>query len=566
MVSPNISKKESQSLELSDNTKRLFQVVYTEQNKDIKKSDEESKIRVSALISKMAFYYEKIRNSVDYKEEYLLRKNAIERALKRFIVIEGVIKVSDSLELSKSLLIELIRAGYLPNNSIPEKKIKDIAYILEKYVKLKNYSLARLGLSNSIKKGEVIKTKDLISERNKLTSWIIAMAASEIEGSLGLDRIKETAANNMYDTLINIIKLPKELSEYQKDLEIQIYLGIYRDYLKFDVDMLSFILFKYYNSNWKNAKDEDIAKISQNINLIRKAIDAQLKHPLQKQLHKIIAKYTVYFSILEEMVSEDPVGVYEAVKNDPKAFPRMIKKICAKKYKSIKSKLWRAATRSIIYIFLTKSIFVILLEVPAIKWFGEEINYFTLGINIVFPALLLFIIVLFTKVPTEANTNKIVEGIEELSFKNKEREEPYVLKKPSKRGGMANALFSIFYSITFFLSFGAVIWVLDKLNFNWVSTVIFLFFLAFVSFFSIRIRKSVKEMVVVESADNLVGFVIDFFYVPIVAVGKWLSEKFSRVNVFVFVMDFIIEAPFKILIDIAEDWIKYVKERKDEIV
>jgi hypothetical protein len=51
-----------------------------------------------------------------------------------------------------------------------------------------------------------------------------------------------------------------------------------------------------------------------------------------------------------------------------------------------------------------------------------------------------------------------------------------------------------------------------------------------------------------------------------VAVGKWLSEKFSRVNVFVFVMDFIIEAPFKILIDIAEDWTKYVKERKDEIV
>jgi len=54
--------------------------------------------------------------------------------------------------------------------------------------------------------------------------------------------------------------------------------------------------------------------------------------------------------------------------------------------------------------------------------------------------------------------------------------------------------------------------------------------------------------------------------VPIISVGKWLSEKFSQVNIFVFILDFIIEAPFKIIIEITEDWAKYVKERKDDIV
>ena len=53
---------------------------------------------------------------------------------------------------------------------------------------------------------------------------------------------------------------------------------------------------------------------------------------------------------------------------------------------------------------------------------------------------------------------------------------------------------------------------------------------------------------------------------PIVATGKFLSEKFSRVNVFVFIMDFIMEAPFKAFVEIAEEWTKYVKERRDEIV
>jgi len=70
---------------------------------------------------------------------------------------------------------------------------------------------------------------------------------------------------------------------------------------------------------------------------------------------------------------------------------------------------------------------------------------------------------------------------------------------------------------------------------------------------------------VVEPKENIFVFIIDFFYIPIIAVGKWLSQKFSRLNVLVFVLDFIIEAPFKIFVEIAEEWTKYVKERKEDI-
>ena len=40
----------------------------------------------------------------------------------------------------------------------------------------------------------------------------------------------------------------------------QIFIGIYRSFLKFDYDMLSFILFKYFNANWDKASDDDIEK------------------------------------------------------------------------------------------------------------------------------------------------------------------------------------------------------------------------------------------------------------------------------------------------------------------
>lgn len=48
-------------------------------------------------------------------------------------------------------------------------------------------------------------------------------------------------------------------------------------------------------------------------------------------------------------------------------------------------------------------------------------------------------------------------------------------------------------------------------------------------------------------------------------VGRWLSNNMSKVNIFVFIFDFIIEAPFKILVDIADDWTKYVREKRDNM-
>jgi len=551
MANPTLTRKTEDTFTVTENTKKLFQVIYREQNKEERTDDEIPKIKVSELISKMAFYYEKIRNSVDYEEEHLLRKNAIERILKRQIVIQGAIRELKSQAMAKYLLTELIRAGYLPNNQIPESKINEVGEVIDKYIKLKNYSLARVRGNSKAK--------------NELINWIIAMAACDIEERLGRNIVNQIIISNMYEILNQNIKLAED-SPYKQDKEIQIYLGIHRNLLKFDRDMIEFILFKYFNTNWQNAQDEEIAKLAQNITALRQAIDKQVSHPLTSQLNRIINRYTVFFTILSDVIEDDPVAVYDSFKTDIKAFPRQIKKICSRRYKQARSKLWRAAIRSIIYIFLTKSIFAILLEVPAIKWFGEEVDPISLAVNVTFPAFLLFLVVLFTRLPSEDNTKKIIEGINEIVFKEYEHKEPFRLSKPVKRGKFMNTVFGIVYTITFFLSFGLVIWGLDKVGFNWISITIFLFFLALVSFFGIRIRKGARELIIVEPKENIINFFTDFFYTPVVAAGKWLSEKFSRINVFVFILDFIIEAPFKIFVEIAEDWTRYVKERKEEIV
>ncbi len=567
MVSPYLKRKTQAVPQVSVEAKDLLKVIYKKQNQAREESDEVPKIRVSELISKMSFYYEKIRNSVDYNEEYLLRKNAIERILKRQLVIESIVKTSKSEGLAKHLLVELIRAGYLPNNKVPETKKKEVAKIIEKYIKLRNCSLPKisesLNLSNSSKNSK--SEKKNLEKRRELNNWIIAMAASELEGNLGGDVVKETLVKNLFQYLTKNIKLSRD-SKYQKDLEIQIYLSIHRNFLKFDEDMLGFILLQYFNGEWRDPTDEEIVKIGKSINSQREVINKQLNHPLAKKIDKIVSKYGVFYSILKDIMEEDPVYFYNTINNKPDLFTDLVKKNFNKRFNESRSKLWRAATRSIIYIFLTKSIFVLLLEIPATRWLGEPLDLIPLIINIAFPPFLLFLAVFFIRISDDENMKKVIEGVNEITFKDKQRNEPIYLTPPSPRGRISGFIFNTLYAITFLISFGAVIWILDLIGFNWVSIIIFLFFLAFVSFFAIRIKKTTRELIIVESRENILTFFLDFFSIPIIAVGKWLSQRFSRLNVFVFVLDFIIEAPFKVFVEIAEEWTRYVKERKDEIV
>jgi len=561
MVTPNLSQKQSVVLTTTEMAKKLFQTIYFERKQE-KKDDDEAKIRVSETISRMAFYYEKIRNSVDYKEEHLLLKEAINRVLKRLISIE---QQRDEQQIAKDLLTELIRAGYLPNNKIPETEIVPVGAIVKKYLKLK----------------ALAKARTVEVDKRELGEWVMNLAACELEDHLNPKEVNNQVVTSMYETLAPLLELPASParladdsakraggpadSPLEKDKGIQLYVSIYRSYLRADEDIVSFVLFKYLVPNWLTADDTILTGAAEKIDELVRIIHYHLAHPLANQLNRLVARYMVFFSILTEVIAENPMEVYDCLKKDPKAFPRRIKHICAKRYKSVKRKLWRAAVRSIIYLFITKMLLVLVLEIPVANFLGQPVNDLSLGINVSFPPLLLFLIVLFTRMPGDGNTAKIIEGIDQLTFVEKARREPIKLRPAAGRSAAKSFIFSLLYVVTFFVSFGAVVWFLNRVGFHFVSITIFLFFLALISFFSIRIRKRVRELLVVDPRENIFSLLMDFFSVPIIAAGKWLSEKFSKINVLVFILDFLIEAPFKLFVEVAEEWTKYVKERKEDI-
>ena len=567
MLNPKIHEQAAATLTVNDSTKKLLQAIYHAQHNSGAAKGDQPRIRVSSVISRMSFFYEKIRNAVDYKEEYLLRKEAIERILRRQILIEGTITDNDHEKISQHLLAELIRGGYLPNNYLPTGLIDEVAVIIKKYLVIKDIAVAQLGQqagSTSLIKKDLVKFKEELSQRNELVAWLLAVAASEIESRLGNDQALSQAINNLYQYLLDNIELANQ-SELSADLPIQIYLSVNRNFAKLDNDMLAFILFKYYLADWQKMEASRWPAVAKKINEIRRAINQQLQHPLAAPLDKLTRRYAVCTSVLLDVLRSDPVGIYASIKTDPKAFPRQIKKVCEKNYAKAKNLLWRAAVRSIIYIFLTKTVLVIALEIPANKIFGAPVSWGALLINAIFPAALLFFSVLITKLPNESNTDKIISLVNELSFEENRRQTPITVRLPQKKAGILTRIFNIIYALTFLVTFSAIVWALYILHFTLISIVIFLFFLVFVSFFIIRIKRVTNELKITEDKESLWLILFDIFTLPVMAVGKWLSEKFDKVNVFVFLLDFIIETPFKFFVDMAEDWTNYVKERKSQI-
>jgi hypothetical protein len=52
---------------------------------------------------------------------------------------------------------------------------------------------------------------------------------------------------------------------------------------------------------------------------------------------------------------------------------------------------------------------------------------------------------------------------------------------------------------------------------------------------------------------------------PIAQVGRYLTEGISQINIFVFVLDFIIETPFKGLFSFAEQWFFFLHSKRENL-
>src|SRR3989338_8262781 len=113
---------------LSPATKRLLQR-YQEWYGSLEPKESITTLHVDEAASAVATFYEKLRGIVDWKEEHLLRKGAIERILRRRVLMSEEFDT-----LAERIVMELIRGGHFPNDVIQDSKIPAIQRSIDKYI------------------------------------------------------------------------------------------------------------------------------------------------------------------------------------------------------------------------------------------------------------------------------------------------------------------------------------------------------------------------------------------------------------------------------------------------
>lgn len=503
---------------------------------------QEPKVKVQMTISRLAFVYEKIRNVIDYKDEHLIRKNAIERMLKRRLYTE------DKKEHFGLLLVEeLIRAGYLANNVLPERVIGEIDTIIEKYLRT---LLA-------------VAPNRLTKDRRAAVNWILSVCATEIEHKL-VPQIKQDAlVESMYAVLRKDVDLANDISD-PTERDLQVYIAIHRALIKSDWPIIRYHLLNFYLPGWLESDPRAIEYFTQNFEALHDVIERQVNHPLGDRLFRFVKRFSVLFVIMGDLLEKHGPNFQNLI-HDQEEFEKEIRAACEVRYKHANVRLRRSYVRTIIYVFFTKMLLALLLELPYEIYVLTTTYYLPLIINIAFHPVLMFLIAVSIRVPSTKNTDKIVELLHKIVHQNPTEGFLYKKKKTFGRSPFTEVIFTIFYFIMFVVTFGAIIYALYLLRFNIVSAVLFLFFLSVISFFGMKLRSQVKELVIIDQKDSIISALIDFVSLPILRVGQWVAAKTPKVNLFLFVLDFIIEAPFKMFMEVIEDWIVFQREKKEEI-
>ena len=255
---------------------------------------------------------------------------------------------------------------------------------------------------------------------------------------------------------------------------------------------------------------------------------------------------------------------WHSILNNQESLAEAVFASCGKKYKSISSKVRTAIIRSVIFILLTKTLVAFAIEGTYDKYTYGKVIWSSLLLNIFIPPTLMVILGLTIKTPDKKNSERIFSRIKTILFDSEPTIGTHVNMrgKENKSAPILDFIFGILWFAAFFLSFGLVIFILSKLQFNIASQAVFIFFLAIVSFLGYRINSTAK-IYTVEDKQGLLSPIINFFFIPIAQVGRYLTESISQINIFLFLFDFLIESPFKGLFGFFDQWFYYLHTKRE---
>ncbi len=500
----------------------------------------EEVFEVSAATAKAGVIYEKLRTSIDYQEEHLLRRNAILRIIKRFLGSDVPVDA-----IARELLKELIWAGHLPNNRVPKRFAKELTPIIEKYEPLMR------------------AVDDMSEEREFSFAWVLDVLATELEYAISPPYNQESLVSYMYEEMRGRVEWDENIIISDEDKDMKLYVAIHKSLLKSNRATLRFRVLTLYYPDWPGAStDRRVKELADNLETVIDSIEGQISHPLTEKLILILRRRAGMFRVIGDAIDVDPDEV-STLLADPSYFDRTVARELKKRTKSFRTRLRRTVLRTVLFLFLTKMLLALVMEVPYDLLVFGELHVSSLAVNILFHPLFLAFIALTVSIPERKNASDYKDVSRALRV-GADHPLLNVRVKPELFGTWGK-IFSAAYALTFLFTYGMIAAVLASFHFSWLSISLFLFFISLVTFFGIRIRTSTRDVILSGKRSGILGSIFDVFVLPIVRAGRWLSLKVAKINVFIYFFDFMLEAPFKVAIQFLENWLLFIREKKEEL-
>jgi len=516
-----------------------------------------SPIQVDELASKVAKLYEKVRRVIDWKEEHLVRRTAIERILKRRLISElygmGLTPKMNAREMAEPMVMELIRSGYFPNGEIPKDKVVLARKVLEKYIYILDNNPVTSRTSLDIKK------------KTNFYNNLIEIAACEIEEILAPAYRENALMNLMTNIVYDRIKIIPENYLCEEEAFIQIYIAVHRTLFNLDAPVIIFNLIKMKYPIWFSNDEADIKQITISIAGILKDIENDLEHPKGGSFYRVCAHYDAAYRILGDLMKKIEGSVKDMKQRllDESILEKQIERAYGKRYVTLKRRLIRSAIFSTLSILLSGIVSFLIFEGPVAKLVHGHFSPWALVVDLAVPTILMFLFVIVIKPPHKKNYQKVVKEVQKTLFRL-ETPDVYEVSLVKKKKTAFTLIFGAISMIAGAASLIFIWWIFKLGGVPWTSLYIDTATVAMIVFAAMVIRDRSKE-ITIEDRGSFSEFLLDLFTIPLAKLGQWLSEKWKEYNIVSVLFTALIDAPFSAIIAVIEDWRSFLKERRSEI-
>lgn len=489
------------------------------------------KVHVAGAGGALTAAYEQLRNAAEYSEEHVLLQHAIRRFYKRIFLSRNTVRIEDSGE---ELAIELTQAGYVANDSLSESTIAAINQLastyFEAYVQLEKES----GLA-----------------RDKIDNWTLDVLAVEAEQILNDNSINMAFAQFAHDYFQSSVDIPSLFEgTAPADSEAALYVAVHLALLKSDRAAIRLALLQRYQQ-----QPDQLASYI----LFNQEIDKLFDSSTTERFYRLADRRGAPLRVLRHVLESDEDN--SLVLSNQDAFMQRFEAQIQSDYENINSHINRGIIKSVVFLIITKVIIGIAIEVPYDIAIYGAIIWTPLLLNLFFPPIYMLLLRSTLLLPPAANTRKLANQIEHILYENEGRQ--LIRRKPRLSFGAA---YNVAYAGVFLIVFGGVAWLLwSVLSFDLLHLFIFFAFLSTASFLGFRLSRLIREVESIDSDQNGLTMTRDFLYMPFVVVGRWISEKYARINVVAMALDMIIELPLKTILRLIRQWGAFISSKKDEL-